>query len=199
MLNYVIIIFCFISICYNHQICFGFQVTEDGKVIVDLESKKEKQERREQQERQERQYQDKIDMEREQRQKDREHATYIHNQKMKQRQRELIARKMERAKKQRQADEIAKQQDSRSTGTTQSEFYELLSNGYNCIKKMQYDMAINYYNNALSIKEDGSAYYNRALAYYYKGQYGYAKDDIAKAKKLGAPIDPKIENLLSKY
>ena len=59
------------------------------------------------------------------------------------------------------------------------------------LKKNQYDQAILDYTRAIEISPGfAAAYYNRALAYYDKGEYEKAWQDVFKAESLGYVIHP---------
>lgn len=71
--------------------------------------------------------------------------------------------------------------------------------GNEFLQKRRYDEAIAYYNQALREKPFfPSAYVGRAMAFYYKGQYDYAWQDVRQAQSLGREIDPKFLKDLKK-
>ena len=58
-------------------------------------------------------------------------------------------------------------------------------------KKYMYDQAISDYSKALEINQkDTAAYNNRGMAYYRKGEYNKAWEDVHKAQSLGFQVRP---------
>lgn len=73
---------------------------------------------------------------------------------------------------------------------------ELIRLGNHYLSQKSYLKAIDKYNEVIMQQENSTAYYNRAIAYYYIDEYNLAKDDLEKARKLGAKIDQRLDNYL---
>ena len=57
----------------------------------------------------------------------------------------------------------------------------------------KFDEAITACEKAVAVKPDfAGAYYNRATAYYYKGNYDKAWADVKTCRRLGVDVDPKL-------
>ncbi|MDB9321411.1 tetratricopeptide repeat protein [Nodularia spumigena CS-591/04] len=59
-----------------------------------------------------------------------------------------------------------------------------INQGDECFDKGEYQTAINHYNQALQIKNDGDSYYKRGLSSYQLGDYAAARADFSQAIQL---------------
>lgn len=87
-----------------------------------------------------------------------------------------------------------KEREDRAKLREEERITSWINNGNLQMGRGRYNQAIAEYNKVLVKQANGTAQYNRGLAYYYKKQYKYALDDLTKAQGLGIEID---QNLLS--
>lgn len=78
-------------------------------------------------------------------------------------------------------------------------FEKLKEDGFSAYKKRDYKKAIEYYNKALSIRNDAEILYGKALCYYHIGKYRDAIECHNKALQLNPYIQEdfmeKLKNL----
>jgi len=72
-------------------------------------------------------------------------------------------------------------------------FADYYNRGIDHLKKGEYDQAISCFDKALEINpRHADAYNNRTIAYYTKGEYHKAWEDVHKAQCLGHQIHPEF-------
>jgi len=91
--------------------------------------------------------------------------------------------KLDQAKDRSEVKELQKKTEVIQERYTATEWFR---KGYDAYNNKNFDGSIVYYSKAIELKPDyAHAYYNRGIAYYYKGEYERAKEDYRKACELG--------------
>lgn len=101
-------------------------------------------------------------------------------------------RKEARSKRERQ--QYKKDREERERNGEEERIISWINNGNNNLGKGRYNQAIADYNKVLSKQANGTAQYNRGLAYYYKKQYKLALNDLTNAQGMGIEVDQNLLN-----